>query len=112
MSSVSAGLVFSALAALAAAETLSYSRVHIVDGPAVNGNLLYRSNMPVLVNATTGQEYFALDTLISYMQERASEANVSFPSAPFKLAIHSLDDIFDYKDYQYEQVSRWYEIMS
>lgn len=92
-----------AVAAATAGSTLDFSRVHYVDHSA-SGNFLFRSNMPVLVNSTTNTSYFAYDALISYMKQRiATEApaGTTFP-AEFYLNIHSLDNIFEASDTQYE----------
>jgi hypothetical protein len=96
-----------ALLSLVLGESLSYSRVHIVDHDEPSGSFLYRGNMPTLTNSTTGQEYFALETLLSYMQQRAVAANLTFPDwqngGKFFLDIHSFNNVFEEKDWQYEQ---------
>lgn len=96
-------LLLSAAAVATAGSTLEFSRVHYVDHSAT-GNFLFRSNMPVLVNNTTNTSYFAYDALVSFMKQRiATEApeGTTFP-AQFFLNIHSLDNIFETSDTQYE----------
>ena len=51
---------------------LNYEKVHLVDYTNKN-TWLFRSNLPI-INQT-----FLYDTLLSYMQRRAAEMNVSFP---------------------------------
>jgi len=54
---------------------LSKARVRLIDHDSRGAGVwLFRSNLPI-INGT-----FAYDTLLSYMQERALEANVSFPA--------------------------------
>lgn len=55
-----------------AASELNINKVHLVDYSDKN-TWLFRTNLPI-INHT-----FAYDTLLTYMQQRAAESNVSFP---------------------------------
>ena len=79
-----AALAFSAQ--LGAAESLDFSRVHIVDANQATAQILFRSNFPG--NATGGYDY---PLLMSYLQNRTAQANLTWPSDPY-LVVMSLNN--------------------
>ena len=80
---------------------LSYHKVRLLEyNEAGAGTWLFRTNLPA-VNGS-----FAYDTLVSYMQQRSIEANVSFPNITtqgVKLVDISLLSVNSYSDIQIEK---------
>jgi|LauGreDrversion4_2_1035121.scaffolds.fasta_scaffold739243_1 hypothetical protein len=75
---------------------LDYHKVRLLEySDAGAGTWLYRTNLPI-INGT-----FVYDKLLGYMQQRAIEANVSFPdlsSTQVKLVDISLLSVNSYQD--------------
>lgn len=69
-----------------AAESLDFSRVHIVDVNQATDQILFRSNFPS--NATGAYDY---PLLMSYLQNRTEQANLTWPSDPY-LVVMSLNN--------------------
>jgi len=61
---------------VAAASTLSYQKVQVIDFNATTGNFLFRGNEPI---NSTGQ--FAYEELVSYMKQRAANASLVLPDS-------------------------------
>ena len=79
-----------------ASASLDFKRVHLVDkGPT---NFLFRGNMP------TNETGFAYDELIAFMKNRSdTEANGTVLPDNVRLAIISLNNDFDGKDFRLER---------
>jgi len=74
-----------------ACATIDLKRVHLVD--QIGSNLLFRGNMP------TNKTDFAIDDLKSFMQQRATESGVQFPS-DYRLVDITLNNVFDYDHHE------------
>ena len=68
---------------------LSKFKVRLIDHDSRGaGTWLFRTNLPI-INGT-----FAYDTLLNYMQERALEANISFPAIDQREKLKLIDISF------------------
>eukprot|EP01138_Halocafeteria_seosinensis_P003533 gb/GECG01003611.1/.p1 GENE.gb/GECG01003611.1/~~gb/GECG01003611.1/.p1 ORF type:complete len:242 (+),score=26.12 gb/GECG01003611.1/:1-726(+) len=72
------------------AETLDYSRVHLVDKSEDNRNWLFRGNFPGGPNGT-----YAYDELIQFLHKRALDEGGAPLPKNFDLRVVSFDNIFE-----------------
>jgi hypothetical protein len=70
------------------AESLDYKRIHLIEYNATSTNWLFRGNMPILNGS------MAYTNLTAFLQMRAKEAGLAFPT-DFLLHDLSLNTIFD-----------------